>query len=190
MGNVGGGTGMLTYDFKGGSSTASRVIEIDGQQFTVGIFVQSNFGSREDLTILGVPVGQHIGQGKLRGKEKGSIIAIVATDVPLLPHHLKRQARRISLAMGRTGTIGGNGSGDIFLAFSTANAHAQSGAIQRGEWLSNSGIDVVFRAVVEATEEAIIDAMITGETMVGRDGNCAIGLPHDQLLDVMKRYGR
>jgi D-aminopeptidase len=192
MGNVGGGTGMITYDFKGGSSTASRVVEIDGQSFTLGVFVQSNFGRREDLMVLGVPVGQHIGHGKLRWKEQGSIIAIIATDAPLLPHQLKRLARRVPLGLARTGTVGGNGSGDIFLAFSTANAEAFSAhqPLRSGQWLSNTVIDLLFRATVEATEEAVIDAMITGETMTGRDGNTAIGIPHDQLLEVMHKYGR
>lgn len=192
MGNVGGGTGMITYDFKGGSSTASRVVKIDGHDFMVGIFVQSNFGRREDLMVLGVPLGRHIPEGKLRGKEQGSIITIIATDAPLLPHQLKRLARRVPLGLARTGTIGGNGSGDIFLAFSTANVEAQQStlAINQMASLSNSRIDHLFRAVVEATEEAVIDAMVTGETMVGRDGNVAVGLQHEQLQALMVRYGR
>ncbi len=192
MGNVGGGTGMITYDFKGGSSTASRVIVIDGRSFTLGVFVQSNFGRREDLTVLGVPVGQHITRGKLRHKDQGSIIVVIATDVPLLPHQLKRLARRVPLGLARTGTIGGNGSGDIFLAFSTANANgtAGPGSFCTSTWLHGAAIDVVFRATVEAVEEAVIDAMVTGETMQGRDGTVSMALPHDELLAVMKRYGR
>lgn len=192
MGNVGGGTGMITYDFKGGSSTASRVVDVDGTAFTVGIFVQSNFGRREDLMVLGVPVGQHVTEGKLRWKDAGSIIAIIATDAPLLPHQLKRLARRVPLGLARTGTIGGNGSGDIFLAFSTANAraHHSRDSIHAGTWISNTVIDLFFRAVVEATEEAVIDAMITGETMTGREGNVSMALPHQKLLYVMARYGR
>ncbi len=192
MGNVGGGTGMMTYDFKGGSSTASRRIKIDGKDFTLGVFVQSNFGKREDLMVRGVPIGKHITHGKLRGKEQGSIIAIIATDAPLMPHQLKRLARRVPLGLARTGTIGGNGSGDIFLAFSTGNAvgYSTSGAIRSGEWISGPAIDQLFRATVEATEEAVVDAMITGETMTGRDGNTSIALPHDQLREVMAQYGR
>jgi D-aminopeptidase len=192
MGNVGGGTGMLTYDFKGGSSSASRMIVIDGQRYTVGVFVQSNFGKREDLMILGVHVGKHLDQLKLRSKEQGSIIVIVATDGPLLPHQLKRLARRVPLGLARTGTIGGNGSGDIFLAFSTGNADAlaASTSLRHGVWMSQAVIDHFFRAVVEATEEAVIDAMVTGETMSGQDDNCAIALPHDELLALLKRYGR
>jgi D-aminopeptidase len=192
MGNVGGGTGMSTYDFKGGSSTASRRVEIDGETFTVGIFVQSNFGRREDLMVLGVPVGQHIVQDKLRGKDQGSIIAVLATDAPLLPHQLKRLVRRIPLGLARTGTFGGNSSGDIFLAFSTANetAFASSKTRRSMDMLGFKAMDALFEATVEVTEEAVIDAMVTGETMVGRDGNRCIGLPHDQLLDVMRKFGR
>jgi D-aminopeptidase len=192
MGNVGGGTGMITYDFKGGSSSASRVIEIDGRSCTLGIFVQSNFGARRDLTVLGVPVGQHLLHDQLRGKEQGSIIAIIATDAPLLPHQLKRLARRVPLGLARTGTIGSNSSGDIFLAFSTANAEAYAAktSIRHMQCLSSDALNPLFRAVVEATEEAVIDAMITGETMTGRNGNRCIALPHDDLISLMVKYGR
>jgi D-aminopeptidase len=124
MGNVGGGTGMITFDFKGGSGSSSRVVAIEGRRLTVGVFVQSNFGKREDFTLFGVPVGQHIRERQLRGREQGSIIAIIATDAPLMPHQLKRLARRVPVALSRLGGIGYNSSGDIFLAFSTANAEA------------------------------------------------------------------
>jgi D-aminopeptidase len=192
LGNVGGGTGMITYDFKGGTATASRRVAIEGVTYTIGVLVQSNFGTREDLTILGVPVGAHIKEGKLRGKEQGSIIAIVAIDAPLQPQQLKRLARRVPLGLARTGTIGGNGSGDIFLAFSTANGDAYGSAkiLRTAQFLGFGAMDILFRAVVEATEEAVIDAVITGETMVGRDGNTAIALPHDKLLGLMRQYGR
>lgn len=192
LGNVGGGTGMITYDFKGGTSSASRLVEIEGTPYTIGILVQSNFGRREDLTVLGVPVGQHLTDRQLRGKDQGSIIAIVATDAPLLPHQLKRLARRVPLGLARTGTIGGNGSGDIFLAFSTANAdsYASKKVLRATQYLGFSAMDKLFQAVVEATEEAVIDAMVTGETIVGRDGNTSIALPHGGLLDLMRRYGR
>jgi D-aminopeptidase len=184
LGNVGGGTGMITYDFKGGSSSASRMIKIGDEVFTVGIFVQSNFGRREDLMILGKPIGQHLRDGKLRGKDQGSIIAIIATDAPLLPHQLKRLARRVPLGLARTGTIGSNSSGDIFLAFSTANADALRDRRTIGAFdaVSSQEIDALFRAVVEVTEEAVIDAMITGETMTGRSGNTSVALPHDALM--------
>ena len=192
MGSVGGGTGMLTYDFKSGNGSASRVVEIAGQRYTLGVFVQSNFGRREDFTVLGVPVGRHLLEGKLRGKEQGSVIAIVATDAPLLAHQLKRIARRVPLGLARTGTVGNNSSGDIFLAFSTANEEAFSarGGLTRMSALGNGDIDQLFMATVEATEEAVIDAMLMAETMTGRDGNTAVALPAQELLGLMKQYGR
>jgi L-aminopeptidase/D-esterase-like protein len=168
------------------------VVEIAGRAFTLGVFVQSNFGRREDFTVLGAPVGRHILHDKLRGKEQGSIIAIVATDAPLMAHQLKRLARRVPLGLARTGTVGNNSSGDIFLAFSTANeaAFAQRAGLAPMETLANGDLDQLFLATVEATEEAVIDAMLCAETMVGRDGNTAIALPADQLLDLMRQYGR
>jgi D-aminopeptidase len=191
LGSVGGGTGMITYDFKAGNGSASRLVEIGGEQFTLGVFVQSNFGKREDLMVCGVPVGQHILHDKLQGKDQGSVIAIIATDAPLQPHQLKRLARRVPLGLARTGTIGSNSSGDIFLAFSTANEMSFTPeAMRNADYVSNGAIDDLFRAVVEATEEAVLDSMICNETMVGRNGNTSIALPHDQLMDLMKRYGR
>jgi len=192
MGSVGGGTGMLTYDFKAGNGSSSRIVEIAGRRHTLGVFVQSNFGRREDFTVLGVPAGRHLLEGKLRGKEQGSVIAIVATDAPLMAHQLKRVARRVPLGLARTGTVGNNSSGDIFLAFSTANeqAFAQRGGRLHMETLSNGDIDQLFMATVEATEEAVIDSMLCAETMVGRDGNMAVALPAGELLTLMRRYGR
>ena len=193
MGSVGGGTGMVCYDFKAGNGSASRVIELDGERFTLGVFVQANFGRREHFTILGAPVGRHITHDKLRGREQGSVIAIVATDAPLMAHQLKRLARRVPLGLARTGTVANNSSGDIFLAFSTANAPAfEAGGkgARTLQSLPNDAIDPLFAAVVEATEEAVIDSMLAAETMVGRDGNRAIALPVDDMLAVMKRFGR
>ena len=193
MGSVGGCTGMLVYDFKGGNGSASRMVEIGGTAYTLGVFVQSNFGKREDFTVLGVPVGRHISHGKLRGKDQGSIIVIVATDAPLMPHHLKRLARRVPLGMARTGAIAHNTSGDIFLAFSTANAGyyaKRGGGSAAFAALPTGSIDPLFRATIEATEEAIVDSAIVNATMVGRDGNTALGLPVDEMLAVMKRFGR
>lgn len=192
LGSVGGGTGMITYDFKAGNGSASRVVEIDGEKFIVGVFVQSNFGARADLMVLGVPVGSHILHDQLRGKEQGSIIVIVATDAPLQAHQLKRLARRVPLGMARTGTTGNNSSGDIFLAFSIANAAAFASKRSRrsADYLANGSLDKLFRSVVEATEESVLDSMIANETMIGRDGNCSIALPHDKLLNVMAQYGR
>ena len=143
--------------------------------------------------ILGVPVGQHLAGNELRGKPAGSIIVIIATDAPLEAHQLKRLARRVPIGLARTGGIGHNSSGDIFLAFSTANAEAfaaQRGQLRRMEAVGTSDIDPLFEATIEATEEAIIDSMIANQTMVGRDGNTSIALPHDRLIDVMKKYGR
>jgi L-aminopeptidase/D-esterase-like protein len=192
MGSVGGGTGMITYDFKAGNGSASRRIKIEGASYTVGVFVQSNFGGRKNFTVLGVPVGQHIMQDLLRGRDMGSIIAVVATDAPLQPHQLKRVARRVTVGLARTGTNGNNSSGDIFLAFSTANrqAHAARTAVRTADYLATGAIDPVFQATAEATEEAILDAMICNRTMVGRDGNKSIALPHGQLIDLLRRYGR
>jgi D-aminopeptidase len=190
LGSVGGGTGMITYDFKAGNGSASRLVDIDGETFTLGVFVQSNFGRREDFTVMGVPVGQHILHDQLRGKEQGSVIAIVATDAPLQPHQLKRLARRVPVGLARTGTIGSNSSGDIFLAFSTANERSFMGARRSADYLANNSIDGLFRAVVEATEEAVLDSMICNETMVGRGGNISIALPIEQMLDVMRSYNR
>jgi L-aminopeptidase/D-esterase-like protein len=192
-GSVGGGTGMIAYDFKGGNGTASRIVKIAGRLYTLGAFVQSNFGQRPECTILGVPVGLHITGDELRGKAQGSIIVIIATDAPLEAHQLKRIARRVPLGLARTGTVGHNSSGDIFLAFSTANEEAftaRRGELRRMEAISTGDIDPLFAATVEATEEAIIDSMIANQTMVGRDGNRSIALPHDRLIDVMRKHGR
>lgn len=188
LGNVGGGTGMSTFDFKGGSGSASRLVTIEDRSFSLGVFVQSNFGKREDFTLFGVPVGQHIREGQLRGREQGSIIAIIATDAPLMPHQLKRLARRVPVALARLGGIGYNSSGDIFLAFSTANTEALGSPAQlrRMESMSVAAVDPLLQATVHATEEAIVDAMICAETMVGRDGNTCMALPHDRLMALLR----
>ena len=143
--------------------------------------------------VLGVPVGRHITHDKLRGKDQGSVIAIVATDAPLLAHQLKRLARRVPMGLARTGTVGNNSSGDIFLAFSTANEEAftsRDADVVNMRTLPNGCLDPLFMATVEATEEAVIDAMLCSETMVGRDNNRSIALPHDMLIDCMRKYGR
>jgi D-aminopeptidase len=193
QGSVGGGTGMICYDFKGGNGTASRVVKVGGRSYTVGAFVQSNFGLRPECTILGVPVGRHLTGDELRGKPAGSIIVIIATDAPLEAHQLKRIARRVPIGIARTGGIGHSSSGDIFLAFSTANEAAfttKRGELRRMEAIATGDIDPLFEATVEATEEAIIDSMIANVTMVGRDGNRSVALPHDRLVDVMRKFGR
>jgi L-aminopeptidase/D-esterase-like protein len=196
-GNVGGGTGMICHGFKGGTGTASRIVDVDGRSFVLGILVQANHGTRETLTIAGVPVGKEIED--LSGtysferevRERGSIIVIVATDAPLLPHQLKRLARRVPLGIGRTGGRGGNGSGDIFLAFSTANpdAHRRNGLAPLS-MLPNDRIGALFGAVIEATEEAIVNAMVAAETMTGINGNTCHALPHDRLRTILRKYNR
>ncbi|MEO1160621.1 MAG: P1 family peptidase [Pseudomonadota bacterium] len=191
MGSVGGGTGMTTYEFKAGSASASRLVGLGAAQYTIGTFVQSNFGLRSELTMLGVPVGRELTDGAFRSKGSGSIIAIVATDAPLLPHQCKRLARRVPLGLARTGTIGHNSSGDIFLAFTTANRLAlQSGGVRHLDALADSELDPLFQAVVETVEEAVLDAMIANETMTGRNGLTVPALPHDDLLVLLRQAGK
>lgn len=192
-GNVGGGTGMIVHGFKGGTGTASRRVTVRQAAHTVGVLVQANYGSREQLTIAGVPVGKEIPdlRPEVGGEDAGSIIVVIAADAPLLPHQLKRIAERASLGIGRTGGIGSNGSGDIFIAFSTANAGAAAGAdLAKVEMLPNDWINPLFAATVQATEEAIVNAMIAAETMEGVDGHVVHAIPHDRLRSVLKRYGR
>lgn len=188
LGNTGGGTGMITYDFKGGTGSASRRTAVGGQTFTLGVLVQSNFGRRSDFMALGVPLGLHLTEGLLRGRDGGSLIGIIATDAPLLPHQLARIARRASLGMARTGTVGSHSSGDIFLAFSTGSTG--TGPRSAIEMLTDDALDPLFRATVEAMEEAILDAVFCGETMRGLDGNISHELPAAAVLDLFRRYGR
>ncbi len=195
-GNVGGGTGMRCLGVKCGIGTSSRVTQ-GADSYTVGVLVQANFGGASQLTIAGVPVGREL-LGNRRATadspgeaDRGSIIIVVATDAPLLPQQLKRIARRAALGVARTGGTASNGSGDIFVAFSTANEGAASAHPTAAvTLLSNSQISVLFQATVEATEEAIINAMVAAETMVGRDGNRSEALPHDQLQEILRRYNR
>ena len=198
-GNVGGGTGMMCLGFKGGTGTASRVIKIKDSTYTVGVLVQSNFGGKQNLTIAGVPVGKEL-KDTLNYEFKappsyqpgdGSIIVVVATDAPLLPHQLKRIAARVPLGVGIVGGRGENGSGDIFIAFSTANPNAfKRENFTKLDELPNDMINGLFNATVQATEEAIINAMVAAETMVGINGNKAYGLPHKLVIDVLKKYNR
>jgi L-aminopeptidase/D-esterase-like protein len=198
-GNVGGGTGMVCYGFKGGIGTASRRLSDQAGGYTVGVLVQANFGVRRQLRIDGVPVGREIPQAERSGGaaddeqdiERGSIIIVVATDAPLLPHQLERLARRATLGVARTGSVSGNGSGDIFVAFSTANTGAaRDTTVVTVRSLPNERLNPVFAATVEATEEAIVNALVAAETMVGVDGHRVEALPHDRLREVMRRYGR
>lgn len=196
-GNVGGGTGMNLFGFKGGTGTSSRLVEIDDSRYTVGALVQGNFGSRADLMIAGVPVGREITDLTLDAswnrpqQEQGSIIVVVATDAPLLPFQLKRLARRVPLGIARTGGYGGNGSGDIFIAFSTANPDSFSrDAPRTATFLSNGQLDRLFHATAWAVEEAIVNAMVAAETMTGRDGNISFAIPHDRLQQALRKYNR
>ena len=195
QGSVGGGTGMICYDFKGGSGSASRVATIDGEAWTVGVFVQANFGWRRELVVAGVPVGRHIAGDEIRdhgGPQIGSsVIALVATDAPLLPHQCKRLARRVTLGLARSGTVSHNGSGDLFLAFSTANADALDPDRPRepADFLANESLDPLFAAVVEATDEAVIDSMVANTDMSGRDGITVRALPHDRLCELLAERG-
>jgi L-aminopeptidase/D-esterase-like protein len=191
-GNVGGGTGMICFEFKGGIGTSSRKLPEKQGGYTLGVLVQANYGLRHQLRIAGAPVGEEITEGKFRPRETGSIIVVLATDAPLLPHQLKRLARRVSLGLARTGSVAGNGSGDIFIAFSTANTGASAsdkGPVQL-TMLPNEKMNPLFDATVQATEEAIINAMVAAETMIGRDDHKVLALPHDKLKEVLKKYNR
>lgn len=212
-GNVGGGTGMVCHQFKGGIGTASRVLPGSEGGFTVGVLVQCNYGARSTFRVAGVPVGEEIsdllpcatrptgksgrppcdtpGTKAQQDEDQGSIIVVVATDAPLLPHQLKRLVTRVSLGIGRMGGFGANSSGDIFLAFSTANPKAAAAPDRtQVEMLANARINPLFQATVQATEEAILNALLAADTMEGGDGLRVYALPHDRLLAAMKKYGR
>jgi D-aminopeptidase len=194
-GNVGGGTGMICNEFKGGIGTSSRVItmkkDVNAGGYTVGVLVQCNYGRRDQLRIAGVPVGKEISEHPAYGEDVGSIIIVIATDAPLIPTQLKRLARKASLGLGRDGSYSGDGSGDIFIAFSTANPRAASpDGVHDLKMLPNDSLDPLFLATVQATEEAIVNAMIAAETMTGIDNHTVIALPHDRLREVLKKYNR
>jgi len=197
LGNRGGGTGMICYQFKGGNGTASRIAEAGGGRWTLGVFVQANFGRRELFAPFGIPAGRLLdvpmpGPAPRPSAADGSIIAVVATDAPLLPHQCARLARRVSLGLARTGSIAANGSGDIFLAFSTGNAEALADTglqARQLAFLPDAALDPLFLATVEATEEAIIEAMLAADTMTGADGNTVHALPHGPLVDLVRAAG-
>src|SRR5437899_4469075 len=197
-GSVGGGTGMICYEFKGGNDTASRKVEIrpegadknrSPQSFIVGVFLQANFGRRSQLMIAGVPVGKEI-PGDVYKQESGSCIAVVATDAPLLANQLKRLARRVSLGLARTGTISGNGSGDLFIAFSTANPNVVNPdqVTHQVQTVPNDLMDPIFAGVVQATEEAAVNALVDNDSMTGRDNHRVEAIPHDRLRQIMKHF--
>jgi D-aminopeptidase len=206
-GGVGGGTGSICHEFKGGIGTASRIVDLGGGRWTVGVLVQANFGSRHLLRIDGVPVGEAIpvsevsspyGERRVPGRPGGgSIIGIVATDAPLLPHQCRRLAQRMGLGVARTGGIASTSSGDLFLAFSTGNRGLPPPEAEPGEApsatvraLVDAALDPVFTATIEATEEAIVNSMVAATTMTGRDGITAHALPHDRLIEIMARHKR
>ena len=200
-GNTGGGTGMVCYGFKGGTGTASRVLPGEDGGYTAGGLVQCNRGRRPQLIIAGVPVGKEIPEtrpevgaappGSESRGDVGSIIIVIATDAPLLPHQLKRLARRASMGLARTGSVSGNSSGDIFIAFSTANPNADAAPGPNVvKTVANDRITPLFTATVQATEEAIVNAMVGAKTMTGKDGHTVEGLPHQELQRVLKKYNR
>jgi D-aminopeptidase len=204
-GNVGGGTGMVCHEFKGGIGTASRLIPDDRGGYVVGVLVQANYGKRAWLRVDGVPVGEQIGVGEVPSPwdavvgapapGSGSIIVVVATDAPLLPHQCERLAQRAGLGIARAGGTGGHTSGDLFIAFATGNDlppddDRPSIRVETVRSVGDGTIDALFDGAIEATEEAIVNALVAAETMTGRDGITAHSLPHDRLLEVMARYGR
>lgn len=216
-GNVGGGTGMICHDFKGGIGTSSRIVEHAHGGYTVGILVQTNYGRRERLTVAGVPVGIEIPATEVPSPSPrstapgaGSIIVVVATDAPLLPHQCRRLAQRAGLGIARTGGVGDHSSGDLFIAFATGNVataeetdehgdagHGTGGPEQTGgpitsrvTMLADQNMTFLYDAVVDATEEAIVNALVAATTMTGRDGITAYALPHDRLVEVLRTYGR
>jgi D-aminopeptidase len=199
-GNVGGGTGMICHEFKCGIGTASRRVTVEGRAITVGVLVQANYGLRETLRIAGVPVGQHLREHRAYqdqvpdrdgSGDTGSIIIVVATDAPLLPHQLERVAKRAGMGLARMGSYAGDGSGDIFIAFSTANAAAlATGTFPTATFMDNGELDPIFEATVQATEESIVNALVAARDMDGVKGRYAKALPHDELKKLLARYGR
>jgi D-aminopeptidase len=197
-GAVGGGTGMVCNGFKGGIGTSSRKFDVKGDgSYTVGVLVQCNYGTKNNLRVAGIPLGREIdaddpyASTAFAGEDRGSIIVVVATDAPLVAHQLKRLARRVALGLGRDGSISGNGSGDIFIAFSTANPGASAtDHVVDLKMLPNDQIEPAFAATVQATEEAIINALIAAETMTGIENHRVRALPHDELRAVLKKYNR
>jgi D-aminopeptidase len=196
-GNVGGGTGMICHEFKCGIGTASRRVTVGESQYALGVLVQANYGLRDSLLIAGVPIGRHLRDDRVYSEpdpaaaDSGSIIIVVATDAPLLPHQLERLSRRAGMGLARMGSSAGNGSGDLFLAFSTANRDALSGrALSQAAFLGNDRMDPLFLATVQATEEAITNALIAARDMQGNAGRYAKAIDHDALAALLRRYGR
>ena len=198
-GSVGGGTGMNCYEFKGGSGTASRLVPFAGTDYTIGVFLQANFGDRGELMLAGVPLGRELAADNPMAEHSaappgaGSVIAVVATDAPLFPHQCQALARRVTAGLARTGTTGSHFSGDLFLAFSTANPGAfrpDSTVLERLSFIPWSNLDPFYTAVVEATEEAVANALVANEDMTGRDGHRTPALPRDRVVDLLSHAGR
>lgn len=194
-GNVGGGTGMICYEFKGGTGTSSRIVQLDENAYHVGALVQANHGIRDWLTILGVPIGKEMKEGTFSSQERGSIIVIIGTDIPMLPHQLKRVAKRAAIGIGRNGTPGGNNSGDIFLAFSVANPmdlpHFSPTKLSM-EYINDDRFDSIYEAVCQSVEEAVVNAMLAAEPMssIKPYGHTVQALERERLIEVMKKYNR
>ena len=190
-GSVGGGTGMICNEFKGGIGTSSRVLDAKDGGYTVGVLVQCNYGSRQQLRIAGINVGREIPEHTVWQNDVGSIIVVVATDAPLIPTQLKRIAKKVSLGLGRDGSYSGDESGDIFIAFSTANPDAISPkGIHQLTMMPNDSLDPIFLATVQATEEAVVNAMVAADTMTGINNHTVVGLPHDRLREVLKNHNQ
>jgi len=195
-GNVGGGTGMICHEFKCGIGTSSRRVKLDRKAYMLGVLVQANYGVRDTLTIAGVPVGRQLLENRIKDDspdslDTGSIIIVVATDAPLLAHQLKRVVRRAALGLARNGSYSGNGSGDIFVAFSTANGGAMHDrGLNTASFIANGSLDPLFLATVEATEEAIVNALVAAQDMRGQDGHFAAALPHAKLQQILRNYHR
>jgi D-aminopeptidase len=190
-GGVGGGTGMICYEYKGGIGTASRRLAPGDGGYTLGVLVQANFGRRHQLLIGGLPLGRELREDMVHTKSDGSIIIVVATDAPLLPHQLKRLARRAAMGLARTGSTATDSSGDLFVAFSTANALDRTKTeLSTVNLLPSDGMNPLFEATIGATEEAIVNALVAGRTMTGIGGARVVGLPHDKVREILRRHGR
>ena len=194
-GNVGGGTGMICYEFKGGTGTSSRKLTIDDEEYHIGVLVQANYGKRDWLNILGVPVGKHLQDNKLHSREMGSIIVVIGTDIPMLPHQLKRLAKRAAIGISRSGSPGGNDSGDIFIAFSTANEMdipQKESAMLNVSYINDQEFDPIYELTCQSIDEAVINSMIAADRMTTSkpSGKIVEAIPHDKLMEVMRRYNR
>ena len=198
-GNSGGGTGMISYEFKGGTGSSSRKINLEGEEFTIGTLVQANHGVRQWLNILGVPVGKHLTKNKLdkifEASELGSIIVIIGTDAPVMPHQLNRMAKRAALGIARGGTPGGNNSGDIFLSFSNANSRPVpmlSKNKLQFEYINDEVFDDIYLAIVQSIEESVVNAMLAAEDMktLRPEGHICKAIDHNELVEIMKKFKR